>query len=407
MKPTLKALARILPVYDRIFPQSVLEHLWKEAQPRNYPYKIKTTAVPFAILHAFIARVPSIVELLKAHGDVIGTHAKSTFADFLANPVFEKFVRLMLLHFQESTKASSPGPERLRPVDTMPLSLAATARSDASAINNNTIGIGLTWLLDLEPQSGCCPFEVLKIHSGAWNDAAFLMSEEARFPCDEQATDVFDRGFSSHRVMRERLARCEPFLMRLRKCEVKYWKCVKRVSRRKRHGSLKILHDMVATIGARTPVTVRLVWALLPNGEALIVATDRMDWTLEKILDGYRERWPIETMHKVIKDTIGLAHLYSFQESGLKALTQLALLLAGLVWVGLGEGEEKRSAEGKVLVVASIREGVTALRRRLIGTGTWKRNNTQRRYSKTRKRRKGKTRAKRPQTAGRNVSAPG
>jgi len=376
MKPISESFARILPVWKRIFPPEVLERLWRQAQPRNYRYKIKPTALPAALLYAYLGRIPSTSEFLAIMGDEIGTHAKSTLSDFLANPVFAKYV------------------------------LARTARSDASPINNNTIGIGMTWMLELEPQPGCTPFQLLAIHRGGWNDAAFAVTEEACTPPEEAATDVRDRGFSGHRVIQADLKQGRHFLQRLRKSEVRYFKCIKRITRRKRHGALKICHDVVAEIGNKTPVQVRLVWAQLRPNEQLILATDRMDWTLEKILEGYRSRWPIEPMHKVLKDTIGLAHLYSLQESGMIALLKLALLLAGLVWVGLEQEQAKRDKDGKLQIVASIREGVKTLRRLLINRGTWKRNLNQRRYSKTRKRRKGSSGKTRKQVRSRNISAP-
>lgn len=381
MGPTLNTFARILPVYHDLFPPDLLQRFWKEAQPHNYSYKIDPTAVPLALLRAFITRRPNLEEILKESGDAVGTHAKSTLSEFLASPPFADFVQLMLDYFKEARKPVQPGPERIWPTDTMALTLSRTARSDAPKFNNKTIGIGLTWMLDLEPDPGCSPFKVLKIHREAWSDAEFLASSDRPpLPCDPLATSAYDRGFSGHRGIARCQSRQEAFLVRLRKDEVKYFQVLKHVSRRKRCGSLRILYDCMARIGNKTPVEVRLAWAELPGGDPLIVATSRNGWSIEKILEGYRQRWPIEPMHKVIKDTIGLAHLYSLQESGMRGLMQLALLLSGLVWISLKPEERIRDSKGKIQVVASIREGVKRLRRLAGERGTWKRNLPQRSY---------------------------
>jgi len=44
---------------------------------------------------------------------------------------------------------------------------------------------------------------------------------------------------------------------------------------------------------------------------------DLLDWNAEALLEAYRKRWQIERFHRFLKETVGLAHLYSFQEAGL------------------------------------------------------------------------------------------
>ena len=109
-----------------------------------------------------------------------------------------------------------------------------------------------------------------------------------------------------------------------------------------------------------------LVIATLPSGEGLILATDKFRWSTRRLLEAYKKRWHIERFNRFVKDAIGLAHLYSFHQSGIQFLLYTVLLLAMLLMLG---------------AQASVGETVRILRRApreiraCFGLGTaWKRN---------------------------------
>lgn len=383
MGPICNIIAKILPVFKQIFPVHLLEQLWREAQPKNYHYKVHPTEWPLVLICCFIGRVANIQEIINLYGEQLGVHSKSTFSGFLANPAFERFVGLMLEHFEFSKPLSEDISQDcwLAAEDTVALTLANTAKSNALATNNNTIGVAMTWQLYIDAQPGACPFHLTKISHGAWNDAN-IMLEVPGVMRRAFMTCLFDRGFSSHRVIERWLAEHDNlsagfFIMRLRVCEVQYWKRVKRVSRRTRVGELKVLEDCIAKIGKQVPVKVRLVWAQTQDGEPLILATNHLDWSAEQILEAYKKRWQIETVHKLIKDSIGLAHLYSFQRFGMSSLMQLALLLAGLLWVDLADPLVAKTKG----ICKAIRQALNFVRKQLFKTASvWKRNICASRY---------------------------
>ena len=117
--------------------------------------------------------------------------------------------------------------------------------------------------------------------------------------------------------------------------------------------------------------------------DAPLAASDRLTWSAEKILAAYKRRWEIEQFHRLLKNTIGLAHLYSFHETGIFFLAHVALLLAVLLFLGVSK-----------LPGATVQTMKLALApcRRAMGLGThWKRNMTSRPKAK-----KGKRKKKRP-----------
>jgi hypothetical protein len=137
-----------------------------------------------------------------------------------------------------------------------------------------------------------------------------------------------------------------------------------------------MLDGLVRLGGKRAKVhpVVRLILARLTSGENLILATERLEWPAERVLDAYRKRWHIERFHRFLKDTLGLAHLYGFDQSGVVFLLLTALLLAILLFLGASDvtGET-------ILILRAMFKTV----REALGLDTpWKRNTHARRRAK-------------------------
>ena len=75
----------------------------------------------------------------------------------------------------------------------------------------------------------------------------------------------------------------------------------------------------------------------MPSGEELILATDKFQWSARRVVAAYAKRHHIERFHRFLKDAIGLAHPYSFDQRGIAFLLYTALLLAMLLMLGMAE----------------------------------------------------------------------
>ncbi|MCX6635629.1 MAG: transposase, partial [Acidobacteria bacterium] len=172
------------------------------------------------------------------------------------------------------------------------------------------------------------------------------------------------------------------FIVRVRAKDLVYTP-IRRISQWRRVGNLSLLLDAVVRLGgsqARIHPTVRLIVAILPSGEKLVLATDLLSWRAEDILAAYKKRGHIERFHRFLKDTLGLSHLYSFAQGGIAFLLYVALLLSQLL---LLSGE---SLAGETIVL--MRKPLRAVRA-LLGLGTpWRRNSST--VTRGRKKRNGK-----------------
>jgi len=203
------------------------------------------------------------------------------------------------------------------------------------------------------------------VAKGAWHDTVVMrgVSLIAKGPIY-----LMDRGFCCYALIQQWLTDHVRFIVRLRKRELRY-EVLKSRGPRRRCGDKLLLVDAVGRLGIAgrniRPV-VRLVVAQLPSGEWLILASDHFAWSAARILAAYNKRWHIERFHRFLKDTLGLAHLYNFRQSGIEFLLYTALLSALLLFFS----DAKPTGDTIVL----LRRILRAVRRAL-GLGTpWKRN---------------------------------
>ena len=267
----------------------------------------------------------------------------------------------------ESLLPATPSREgELVAVDSMAISLPKTRRHHCKKVNNATVGGGVLWSLGIRKHyRRGLPVQVLRVVQGAWHDSKVIreVSLRARGP-----VYLMDRGFYALDLLGDWLDRQVRFIVRARKTQLTY-KVKRHLGRPRAAAGLHVSIDAVVRLGApsaKAHPVVRLLHATLPSGEDLILVTDRMNWTREAVLKAYNQRWHIERFHRYVKSTIGLAHLYSFDQTGIEVLLYTALLLALLL---LLEDDDQVGPTVDLLYSA-----LSGLRQRS-GLGTpWKRN---------------------------------
>jgi hypothetical protein len=257
------------------------------------------------------------------------------------------------------------GREELIAIDGMTVGLPKTQRHKCKKMNDKTVGGGVVWAYAIRAARGVCPVKVLQVLEGAWHDVTVMraVSLVARGP-----VYLMDRGFYAFDLLEKWLEEGVHFIVRVREKDLRY-DVIREISRPRLVGNLRVALDARVRLGgkqAKRHPEVRLVQAILPSGEGLSVVTGLLAWSAAKILDSYKQRWHIERFHRFLKDTVGLAHLYSFGQNGLQFLLYTALLLAILLFL---------SAEGATqATIDLLRNALRAVRSALAFGGVWKRN---------------------------------
>lgn len=311
---------------------------------------------------ALVGRVSGLRELTERCRRWLGTTNFSSLSHALRRPSSLGFVRALVQQLQPDGEAAQ---DELVAIDSMAVTLGRTRRHRCKKFNNATVGGGVLWTYRIRTAPGLCPVEVLKVVQGAWHDSKLMRGIEliARGPLY-----LMDRGFYALELIDQWLNDQVRFIVRVRRRSLVY-EVLRTVSARRRIGDKRLELDAVVRLGgsrAKAHPQVRLLIAVLPSGEQLILATDRLDGSAEKVLASYRKRWHIERFHRFLKDALGLAHLYSFHQSGIHFLIYTALLVAMLLVLGRNDGH----GETIDLLYRALREV-----RRTLGLGfPWRRN---------------------------------
>lgn len=327
---------------------------------------------------AFVTTTPSLQSLGVRYAWWLRTSCKNTLSYALRRGSSLRMVQALLASLAEGEKTKRG---ELVAVDSMPLTLPATRRHGCRKINRTSVGGAILWTFRLKAPRGVNPVNILKIISGPWHDTQTIadIALEPRGPIH-----LMDRGFWSIALVRRWLRQKVHFIQRVNKQDFTYRIIATRGAPRPAPNGATILCDGMAKLGGpqrKNKPTVRLVIAVLADGTDLILVSDQFSASAEKLLAAYKQRWQIERFHRFLKDTIGLAHLYSFHETGIFFLAHVAVLLALLLFLG--------ATTSRGPTIETMHEAFEALRRS-IGEGTrWKRNMTNRpRYSKGKRKRK-------------------
>ena len=314
-------------------------------------------------LIAFAARLSGLRAVSRRCGHLLATTNFSSICHGLRRRSSLAFVGRMVGRLETSPRAGAK--EQLVAIDGMAVTLPKTRRHRCKKCNNATVGGGVVWTYMVHAAKGVCPVKILKLVEGAWHDTQVMRSVEliARGP-----VYLMDRGFYAFDLLAGWLTRQVRFVVRVREHDL-IFETLRTLSAPRRIETKRLTLDAMVRLGgehAKTHPVVRLIIAVLPSGERLILATDRLAWSAERVLEAYRQRWHIERFHRFLKDTLGLAHLYSFDQSGITFLLLTALLLAMLLFLGAADpaGETIR-----------ILRAMLKILRETLGLDTpWKRN---------------------------------
>ena len=323
-----------------------------------------------SFLIAFVARLPGIREVTERCGRLLQTLNFSSLSPAVARRSSSAFVRGLV---EWLPLGRAPKAEELIGLDGMAVTLPKTQRHRCPKYNHKTVGGGVVWSYRIEAPKGCCPVQVLRIIDGAWHDTKVMrgVALVAHGP-----VYLMDRGFYCFELLADWLAQQVRFIVRVPERNLVYTP-IRTLSKPRRIGQNVLTFDALVRLGgpqAQLHPTVRLLKARLPGGDSLALATDRFDWSAERLLEAYKKRYHIERFHRFLKDTVGLAHLYSFHQSGLRFLLYTALLLALLLFLA-DDGARAQT-------IAVLCRALKSLRRAL-GLGTaWKRNIATRRRAK-------------------------
>jgi hypothetical protein len=322
-------------------------------------------------LLAFAARLSGLRAVTRRCGSLLATANFSSLCPALRRPSSLGFLRRLVGHLEGRPRGGSQ--EALEAIDGMAVTLPKTRRHHCKKSNNATVGGGVVWAYMIDAAKGISPVKVLKLIEGAWHDTTVMRGVEliARGP-----VYLMDRGFYAFDLIERWLAQQVRFIVRVREHDLLY-EVRQTFSAPRRIGNKWLRLDGLVRLGgphAKAHPVVRLIIAELPSGQSLILATDRFKWSAQRVLEAYRKRWHIERFHRFLKDTLGLAHLYSFDQSGIAFLTLSALLLALLLFLAAGD-----AAGETILILRTMFKAVRAA----LGLDTpWKRNTYARRRTK-------------------------
>ena len=263
-------------------------------------------------------------------------------------------------------------------LDSMPVTLPITQRGNCQKFNNHAKGGGVLWSLNLDAPPDVSPIRILNIMRGQWNDAGLIQDIPlvAKGPIY-----LMDRGFYCQKALQTWTSTQVRFIMRAKKQYLQFAPIQELSRPRKLPGAVRVELDAIVELKWKTSmgtVQVRLIQAWLPNGEDLFLTTNLKQVSAEQILRLYRRRDRIEKFHRLLKQAIGLAHLYSFDPCGIELLIQVAALIAILLYM------DSRGCLSAEDTVYAIQRALRDARRALDIQQPWKRN-THTRYRRLKK----------------------
>lgn len=329
-------------------------------QPGRYHYQITAQGLVRAVMLAYVFRLSGLREIVERLGRHLGTTNFSSLCPALSRQSSRDYVAGLIRRLECQHQ---PTPEDLVVIDSMAVTLPATQRHRCAKYNNKTVGGGVLWAMSVKSAPGVCPVRVLKVMAGAWRDTAQMAGVQllAGGPLY-----LMDRGFYGLKLIEQWLGQRVRFIVRARGDA--FYQVQQVLSAPRAYGkSGRIELDAWVRLGAPSAQAhpeARLIRARVGQ-QLLIVVTGERELSAEQVLDAYRKRERIEQFHRLLKEVIGLAHLYSFSQTGIEFALYTALLLAMLLVMG-----EEAAGE----TVAVLRQALGQLRRSLGLGGIWKRN---------------------------------
>jgi hypothetical protein len=328
MKLCHKRLADVAGLFQHFFPPKYLRELEAGVEARRYLRKVRPTQLVRALLLAYVWRMAGLEVIAKACGRSVKTRHKSTLSYCLRR---ESVLRVAQAMLEKLSGFFVPRQGSIIVLDSMAVTLPCSQRSNAKKFNNATVGGGVLWQFLINAPPNTSPVRILKFMHGAWNDS--FQIRDCRL-CPNGPIYLMDRGFYALDNIAAWTEQNVFFVLRAKQQQCHY-EPIKVLDRARRvNADLTILWDGIAAVGKdpKKRVVVRLVVAQ-KDGKDLILVSNLLHHTGEQILQLYKKRWAIEDFHRLLKHSIGLAHLYSFQQHAMQLLVNVAFLLAVLLYL--------------------------------------------------------------------------
>lgn len=276
---------------------------------------------------AFVVGLPGLRAVAARGASLLGGCNHSALSHALRRPSSLKMVQALLAALPCSRAAAR---EELVAIDSMPLTLPATYQHGCAQVTPTAVGGGVLWAFALDAARGVNPVLWLKVIEGAWHDSRAIrgVALVAKGP-----VYLMDRGFYAIDLLARWQREQVRFIVRAKRTHLRY-DVVRTVGRPRRVGKLQVTLDAVVRLGCagrRSRPLLRMVRAPLAGGEELILVSGLLERDAKWLLEAYRRRWQIERFHFYLKETLGLAHLYSFQAAGLAFLVHVAVLFCALL----------------------------------------------------------------------------
>jgi hypothetical protein len=338
--------------------------VWAAVEPRRYPRAIDPVGLIKAFMMALVLGLPGLRSVAWRGAELLNGCNHSALSHAVRRGSSVKMVQALLTAL---TPRQGSRRNELVAIDSMPLTLPATLRHGCARITRTTVGGGVLWAFTLNAARGVNPVRILKVIEGAWGDAPLMSGVDLAV---DGPIYLMDRGFYAIDLAARWIDRRVRFIVRAKRTKIRY-DVLRTMGRTRRAGALRITEDAIVRLGCkdrRVRPVARLVRATLSTGEELILVSGLLEASAEYLLATYRQRWQIERFHYYLKQTLGLAHLYSFQQNGLAFLAQVAVLLSVLLL--LAEAGDPQAG----LTVDRLRAALKRLRLACGIAGLWRRN---------------------------------
>ena len=316
---------------------------------------------------AMVCRMAGVREVAQRCQDLLGTRNFSSLTQALCRASGVRFLMALIGRLESQTSYVRG---ELVALDSMALVIARTRRHKCEKYNDKTVGGGVLWSYRIKAPKIGSPVRLLKLIRGAWNDSTFMQSIKLVPDCPVY---LMDRGFYSIDNISLWLERKVRFIIRVRKTKLMY-EIVRSLTppgKLKRGWRLEL--DAIVTLGSpkrrSSRPTVRLIIACNASGEQFIYATseNRETKSAQQVVDNYKMRWHIERFHRFMKEQIGLAHIYSYNATGLEFLLLTALLSAMLLF-------NRRKAKAGFDSITVLTKALRKTREELDVKPVWRRN---------------------------------
>lgn len=373
------SLAKVLPFFRRLFPVPLLKQMQVDClPPGNFQRVAQPARLVEALAAAIILRLSSQQEIVRSC-PALGLRSHSSLGYDLDRPWFQ-VLTAELNAYRRQVYPTYEAHVRLHPrilIDTMPVLMPITQRGKCDKFNNVAKGCGVMCGFNLDAQQGQSPVDILRIMPGGWNDAYRVRSVELT---PNGPIYIADRGFFSRETLHLWREQQVHFLVRAKKANLRYSIVRSLKQPPVTVGKIRVESDEIILLGkpgAKFRCEVRLIKGWLNEKEDLWLTSDQYDATPEQLFSDYLQRGQIEVYHRFVKQSLCMAHLYSFDQTGIESQIQLTVLLANLLFLSApGDPQTANS------VIKIIDQQLKKLRDELGLSKPWYRNTVAQRRNK-------------------------